>query len=325
MTKSIYKMVQLENNWDGIPNHFDCFFIAGGSDFRAYEILRKAERQKIKIDNILFFDFDERKRVKKRNYKNAYNAYKGLKFTINEIPCSIKDPSTCIKSLKKYNINLSKYMNLAIDVTCFTKPYFFLILKHLHAVNNVSSVTVFYTEPKSYIFTEGLYNTYRSSLGPLTPLEIPGYTGSDIGGQERLLVILLGFDGDLAKEISEDVAPEHTIVVNGFPGYALKFKDISLICNEKLINSQVQSVRYARANNPFELYNLLEKLKESHGDSFINIAPLGTKPMAIGACMFAIHNPKVRIIYPIPKDYTNVTTDSCWNSWAYNIPLILSN
>ena len=160
-------------------------------------------------------------------------------------------------------------------------------------------------------------------MGPLIPLEIPGYAGSDFRGQERLLVILLGFDGDLAKEIDEDVAPEHTIAVNGFPGYALKFKDISLICNEKLINKKAKVVSYSRANNPFETYNLLEKLKKDHENFFINIAPLGTKPMALGACMFAIHNPEVRIIYPIPKDYMKVTTDECWKSWAYNIPLCI--
>ena len=54
---------------------------------------------------------------------------------------------------------------------------------------------------------------------------------------------------------------------------------------------------------------------------YLNIAPLGTKPMALGACLFAIHNPEVRVIYPIPDKYENLTTEECWDSWVYGIPL----
>lgn len=328
MAESIYRMEQIEDNWGDIPHCFDCFLVAGGSDFRAYEILRKAEKQKVQINNVLFFDFEERKKDLEKYDKKAYNNYKRFKFNTTEISCSIKDPSICIKSLDSYRIDLSQYKNLAIDISCFTKPYFFLILKHLQATRKHRSVIVFYTEPKSYIFPKGLYSSYQSSFGPLKVEEIAGYPGSEIRGQQRLLVILLGFDGDLSREIDEDVAPMETVIVNGFPGYDPKFKDISLICNEKLINNKGKNVVYSRASNPFEMYNLLEslkkniRLKKNHGGLFINIAPLGTKPMALGACMFAIHNPEVRIVYPMPENYTKVTTDRCWNSWAYNIPLI---
>ncbi|MBA7537795.1 hypothetical protein ES705_30065 [subsurface metagenome] len=318
-------MNKIEDDWDDIPKSYDCFLVAGGSDFRAYEILRKANKRKIKIENVLFFDFDERKKNIDIECEKAYYKYRSLKLRIKEIPCSIKDPSTCIKSLGNHKIDLSIYKNIAIDISCFTKPYFFLILKHLQTIHKLSSITAFYTEPKSYVFPKGLYISYQSSLGPLRVLEIPGYTGSDLRGQKRLLVILLGFDGDLSREINEDVAPVETIVVNGFPGYAPKFKDISLICNEKLIYEQGIDISYSRANNPFETYNLLENLKKKYRDFFINIAPLGTKPMALGACMFAIHHPEARVVYPMPENYMKVTTDRCWNSWAYNIPLIISN
>jgi len=60
---------------------------------------------------------------------------------------------------------------------------------------------------------------------------------------------------------------------------------------------------YSKANNPFEIYNLLQGIKIKTPNNFINIAPLGTKPMALGACLFALHNPAVRIIYPLPDAY----------------------
>lgn len=331
MKQHIYNMAQVDSNWDDIPNHFDCFLVAGGSDFRAYEILRKAKGKGISIGTLYFFDFDERKEGISEELQEAYDGYKELKFNTVKISCSTQDPSSCIKSLAGQGIVFSNHDTLAIDISCFTKPYFFLILKHLQSLKKFASVSVFYSEPKSYVFPKGLFSSYKSSLGPLSILEIPGYTGSDVRGQKRMLVIFLGFDGDLSREINEDVAPSETLIVNGFPGYAPKFKDISLICNEKLIQEKHSKLNYSRSNNPFEAFNLLEslkadeKLRNRHGSLFMNIAPLGTKPMALGACLFAIHNPEVRIVYPMPENYVKVTTDRSWKSWVYNIPLILNN
>lgn len=331
MAQNIYNMTQVDGNWNNIPNHFDCFLIAGGSDCRAYEVLKKAKSDNVKIDNVYFFDFDERKKGINKKFKDAYNEYQKLGFNINKISCSIQDPSACIKSLPKLGIDFSKHEQPAIDISCFTKPYFYLILKHMQLINKFSSISVFYSEPKSYVFPKGLFSSYQSSIGPLNILEIPGYSGSDVRGQKRILVILLGFDGDLSREINEDVAPSETFIVNGFPGYAPKFKDISLICNERLIQEKNSEINYCRANNPFETFNLLETLKKDeklqsrYGNFFMNIAPLGTKPMALGACLFAIHNPEVRIVYPMPENYIKVTTDNSWKSWVYSIPLMIRN
>lgn len=326
MSKYLYNMIEINNDWNGIPKHYDCLLLAGGSDYRAYEILRKAKVKNVLFDTVYLFDFDER-HIEDETLKRSYNEYETLDFNIKKIPCSILNPSLCIKSFNGIGIDFSKTAKIAIDISCFTKPYFFLILKHLQSLRKFDSVSVFYSEPKSYIFTKGLYTSYHSSNGPLTILEIPGYSGYDRRGQKRLLIILLGFDGNLSKEINEDIAPIKTIIVNGFPGYAPKYKDISLISNERLIQDH-SDIKYSRANNPFETYNLLEsirreeKLKGSDGDLFINIAPLGTKPMALGACLYAIYNPDVRIVYPMPENYEKVTTEKCWSSWLYDIPLM---
>ena len=112
-------------------------------------------------------------------------------------------------------------------------------------------------------------------------------------------------------------------MVNGFPSYAPKFKDISLIANEKLTSDKDVQIIFSKANNPFDVFNLLESIKnKKHNDRpFINIAPLGTKPMALGVCLFALYYPEVRVVYPLPETYEKITTDNCWNSWRYLIPL----
>jgi hypothetical protein len=43
--------------------------------------------------------------------------------------------------------------------------------------------------------------------------------------------------------------------------------------------------------------------------------------MALGACLFALHNPEVRVIYPLPEEYDDKYSEQCWNSWVYKLPL----
>lgn len=171
------------------------------------------------------------------------------------------------------------------------------------------------------MFSKGLLRSYHSSYGALTVHEMPGYPGIDTRCTQKVLVVLLGFDGELSSFITDEVAPDETIIVNGFPGYSPKFKDISLINNERLLANSSE-LHYARADNPFETFNVLAKIRKKYENKFLNIAPLGTKPMALGACIYAIFDPSVRVVYPLPEGYANVTTEQCWHSWVYMVPLI---
>lgn len=296
----------------------DFLFLAAGSDFRAYESLRKLAAAKIKIGTVLLFIFSERKVTNPAQYYS----YQSFGYNCKKIPCSIKDPSECIKSLMDFGVILSNNMTIGIDISCFTKPYFYVILKYLRDKVSISSLYAFYTEPKSYIFSSGLLKSYHSTSGSLSVMEIPGFPGEESRHAKKILIVLLGFDGELSSFITDEISPEKTIVINGFPGYFPKFKDISMINNEKLVSSS--DIKYTRANNPYEVYNMLDSLRKTSADNaFLNIAPLGTKPMALGACLFAINNPTTRVVYPLPDQYESVTTDQCWNSWFYKIPLLL--
>ena len=320
MKKLIYEMDLVSRE---INNTFDIFILAGGSDYRAYEILRKIEPQKGLIKDILLFNFSER--VQNIEKSDSYYTYQTIGFkNIIQIQCLIKDPNSCLDNMVLLENKLISARNIAIDISCFTKPYFFYLIKLFkERFKNIDSLSVFYTEPQSYLFPHGIFTSYHSSTGPVTILEIPGFSGYEASEEKRILIILLGFDGDLSKEINEDISPSETIVINGFPSYSLKYKDISLVTNEKLTSDKDVIIRFSGADNPFEVFNLLEDIKNKNGEAFINIAPLGTKPMALGACLFALNYPDVRVVYPFPETYEKVTTVNCWNSWVYKIPLNL--
>jgi hypothetical protein len=317
MKKDIYQMELLEDSKINIAE-LDYLILASGSDTRAYEVLGKiASHLRNKIIVIHF-----KERLQNLALSDPLFNFKKLTLpNLQEITSEIKDPSSCLEEIQLNNF--SPTSKIAIDISCFTKPYFYFLLKLLCERFKIANILAFYTEPKSYLFTNGLFSTFHTNSGPLVPWEIPGYSGYEARGSKRRLIILLGFDGDLSKEINEDVSPNETIVINGFPSYTPKFKDISLIANEKLVSDHNITIKYARANNPFDIYNVLNRIKNKGNPGFfMNIAPLGTKPMALGACLFALHNPDVRIIYPLPENYENKYSDMCWNSWVYGLPLM---
>ena len=310
--------MDLLDNSSSILKDLDYLVLASGSDSRAYEILSKCDSSS--HSKIILFHFIERiNGIPDGDALNDYQKYKN--FLSQEIFCEIKNPSSCLDRFLENQF--SKYSKIGIDISCFTKPYFYFIIRLLKERFKIYNIYVFYTEPKSYLFPNGLYNTFKTNSGPIAVREMYGYVGQEDRNSKRKLVILLGFDGDLSKEINEDVSPNDTIIVNGFPSYTPKCKDISLIANEKLVTNNNIKKQYSRANNPFDTYNLLQSIKEAESNTFINIAPLGSKPMALGACLFALHNPDVRIVYPFPENYEKKYTNQCWKSWVYEFPLCI--
>ena len=318
MSRNIFSMQKVEET--NLPEKMDFFIIAAGADYRAYENSKLINLSTCEIDNLVVYKFFQRDQPNDVEYSKKYEAYLSIKTSqLTVISVDISDPSECVPSLVKNGIRILPSHIVGIDISCFTKPYFYILLNYL-SHRKLQKVLTFYTQPFSYRFSDSNYRSFRSSSGPITVKEVPSFPGADTR-EGRLLIIILGFDGDLSTEINEIVAPTKTLIVNGFPGFEPKFKDISLISNERLLRPS-NKLLYSRSTNPFEIYNLLDCLKTDNTDDILSIAPLGSKPMALGACLFAIHNRDVRVIYPYPQEYENITTNDCSISWLYTLPLI---
>jgi hypothetical protein len=110
-------------------------------------------------------------------------------------------------------------------------------------------------------------------------------------------------------------------VVNGLPSYSLKLKDVSLLNNYDLITKiGSDSVHYAAANNPFSSYNLLESLHRKNKGTLINICTIGSKPMALGACLFALDNLEdVKVTYPFYEKINFDADEISGKIWKYGI------
>jgi len=118
---------------------------------------------------------------------------------------------------------------------------------------------------------------------------------------------MLGFEGDRPERLLLQVDPAPKVIpVVGVPGFQIEFPAFTVACNRTFLEEyRAQSeVRYARASCPFEAYEVLTQIKRDNPDYHMYLAPVGTKPHALGTILYAIANPdrtEVMFDHPVRK------------------------
>jgi len=125
-----------------------------------------------------------------------------------------------------------------------------------------------------------------------------------IAKEQSLFVPLLGFEGTRLKYIIEQIQPanEHIMPIVGLPGFKPWYVFETLKGNKaSLVETRAwESIRYAPGDCPFSCYYLLNDVYTTYNEQHIKIAPIGTKPHALAAVMFALNHPQIEIIYDHP-------------------------
>lgn len=117
------------------------------------------------------------------------------------------------------------------------------------------------------------------------------------------IIVQLGFDGARATAILAEYDPLPPFVVMvGAPGFQLGFPSESIDCNRAIFrSSRPASVLFAPADCPFAAMWELEAMMRDSPDDYMIVAPIGTKPQALGAILFALsHSNRVEIVYDHP-------------------------
>lgn len=325
-------MYEVPTDQDKIPLTLDYILCAASSDQRCYHVLDSLSYLDCKIQNIIIFNYQKLQPLyidvygqKRDNFNsliqeyNHYLIYKDFATSFKTIACvNDNDDINFINT-----INFQENIEIGLDITGFTIPDLFRIFYFLKEIKHCCKIHVFYTEPEHYLFKKFIFDTYSHLSGQRTYKSLPEYFASGESTKE-LLILFLGFDPDISNYIYDKALPTEVIAINGFPSYLPKLKDISLLNNYPLITSHIDTNHkfYTRANNPFSTYNTLHDIREKYNDFLINICVLGSKPMALGACIFALQNKdNLKVTYPYPQEYSPNITKSRTKSWYYEINL----
>jgi hypothetical protein len=170
------------------------------------------------------------------------------------------------------------------------------------------SVSAVYVEPGEYRFsatpTEGEIFDLSERINGISP--IPGFVSLSDRDNDRVCFIpLLGFEGTRFAYLLEQVQPPGGKIfpIVGVPGFRPQYPFFTYHGNKSaLIQTQAwKSVRFASANCPFSLFYALEDIARDYPQDVLKIAPIGTKPHALGAILYALARPQnVEIVYDHP-------------------------
>jgi len=124
--------------------------------------------------------------------------------------------------------------------------------------------------------------------------------------QPTRTVFLVGYEGDRLEQALEQtsVKPSRCAVVFGVPAFRPGWEMDSFANNVNVIVERriAANILFAAAQNPLSAYQSIEKVRRScsAGERLL-LVPIGTKPHAVGAALFACEHDDVGVIYDHPK------------------------
>ena len=198
-----------------------------------------------------------------------------------------------------------------VDITGLEHHVWASLMKAI--ISETRPVSAVYVEPERYRYSS---NPTEGRLFDLTDkfTEISSFPGfarleSNDDDSKTCFVPILGFEGNRLAHAIEKIDPptEKIFPVIGAPGFRADFPFQTYVGNRGSLSRDGlwKRVRYAIANSPTSAMERLKAIQRDYPDDLLKIAPLGTRPHALGAVLFALTgSPKVELVYDNPTPAT---------------------
>ncbi len=205
--------------------------------------------------------------------------------------------------------------NVVIDITSLQHSVWAPLIKGGIAADKHVYAT--YSEPSEYnqrldLASGKVFYDLSTSTEGLRP--IPGFINfSSSDSRKFCFVPMLGFEQERFSYLIENVQPEAEKIypIIGLPGFRLEYPFVTYLSNQDVLLETMawRNVRFATANCPFSAFHALEKIHSLNPGDFLKVAPIGTKPHALGSVLYSIINPAhVELIYDHPIRQANRTS-----------------
>ncbi|MHA1999881.1 MAG: hypothetical protein ACTSU9_17355 [Promethearchaeota archaeon] len=284
------------------PGQIDNFFILWASpEERCFGSVQKLSSN-YKTEKFIIFVYNHKSVKREENILKIKEIIKN-KGEIEEVSIDEEVPllkfkifSEKIKSILK---NKEK-PNITIDISTAIKWHLLILLKFFNSVDLLQFVRIIYSEPIDY--TTDIFQPLSFGLKKIFP--IPTYFGHYDFSRENLLVIMLGFEGNRAYSLYENIDPAETILLIAKPPYHDNWDGRAEYMNQKIINLVGErKIKYIDARDPFKVASQLIDIlnKDEYSQYNLLISPLGTKLQLIGLFLYICLNPNsTNLIYSVP-------------------------
>jgi len=174
-----------------------------------------------------------------------------------------------------------KEPTITVDISTPIKWHLLMLLKFLDTRNLIQYIRFIYTEPKDYV-TE-LFQSLSFGIKEIFP--IPLFYGNYDFSKGDLLVLMLGYEGNRAMALYDDIDPSECLLLVPDPPYHPEWKGRTEAMNQEIIGTAgAKKIKYIESRNPVKVaFQLSEILSLSKYKNYNHIiSPLGTKPQTLG-------------------------------------------
>ncbi len=196
---------------------------------------------------------------------------------------------------------------ILIEATTLSFAEILYILDGANQNDKITEIQILYIEPKEYKFHNSSVTIYDEFLlsdkfQQYPPL--PGYTiNAELNDID--LVAFLGFE---KTRLGQIFAQEETVYQNftpiiPLPGFLPGWENRSINNHLKFFSPKYSfsDIKYVAANNPYQAYTILVKIANSQKN--FRVAPIGTKPNAIGCAVFLVNHENEEANYGALYDF----------------------
>lgn len=262
---------------------------------------------------------DREKRVEQQadNKVILVKMYPDAEFPSVRINSPLTDISEFVESFfTKERSHINGAEMICIDISTFTKPFFFLILKMVVEIFKKKRFFIVNTIPSQYTPAPLSFNVWGAEI-------MPAYNGIWNPQNRDALIAVLGFEGNKLASILDKWAFAEISPIIGFPAFYPGLQDRALSANISALKNRnaLSNIQYAPALNPFESYKVMKKILNNYHSGYnVALAPLGPKPMALASALLAIEN-QMRVVYTFPQDYSAAYSHEIGESYLYEVNL----
>jgi hypothetical protein len=271
-------------------------------EFKNIKIYDEHDTLSLEQDTICFHGeiLDDRgEKASKINSNNEYMKFKyddeEFSIFINGVEYSISDYETVFQSIDKNTVVIESTTLNIVDIL--------FILKGIKSNPSIVNVQILYIEPEEYNFKNNSLLEYddfelSSKLKKFPP--VPGFTiiarpQDELNNFEETtqLIAFLGFERTRLGQIfnSDDGSTYSCFTpIIPLPGFNPGWENRTINSHLKFFSPKNNFTRleFVSANNPYQSYKILENFSKTCKK--FRIAPIGTKPNAIGCAVFLLNN-----------------------------------
>lgn len=197
--------------------------------------------------------------------------------------------------------------NVTVDITAFPHEELLMLLNYLDHYPKRRNIRLLYSEPMSYATEEDDEESCWLTRGVRSVRPIPGFCGIQYPQLSKLLVVILGHEGERTQITLRRHQPDKVFLIGqGTKQFHSGLDKIANRENEKMIAQLGREAWKAElpAHGVVETMQTIAQIFYENRYSYnIFIAPNGTKLQAVGTYLAARKLLELQVTYAIPALY----------------------